>query len=189
MSDKNVRWLIVMTKPRAENRTAMRLRDQGFHVWFWHVMRDLPGVRRSETQRKCLAYFSRYLFVRETKRLKAIAETDGVTEIVSDGAEGDANRVAVTLPDAKLKKIAAELRVEETGNVRGPEKPVEPSIEAGELFRVVGHPTVGDVVLIARSAAPLDGSVKVHAYPEQQGRQVQVTVPRELVGDIVKVGT
>lgn len=81
-----MRWYAVYTKPYAEHRAALRLRNQGFDAVFMPCYRKIRRHARREDV-VTAPLFPRYLFLRmdvATTQWRAVHSTIGVVHIVSN---------------------------------------------------------------------------------------------------------
>jgi transcriptional antiterminator RfaH len=96
----SVRWYVVHTQARGEDRADLNLRRQGFETYLPRYMRTRRHARRTETVVRPL--FPRYLFVAldvARDRWRAVQSTFGVSNLVAVGDD------PMPLPDGVVDQI------------------------------------------------------------------------------------
>lgn len=184
MSDS---WLIVHTKSQMENRATMHLRRQGFRVWWWHRFhqRSIGRPQYRKTRCEMVSYFSRYLFVRHTRRIDLINKTDGVSTVLYGADVGLAGVGLLVVKGDALKSIAADIGVEEDGFVPDRPDPVAPRLLAGTAFMIGDESPFSRLWATVAETAPLDGKHKIRAYVKIFGRESLVEMAPEHIGEVV----
>jgi transcriptional antiterminator RfaH len=84
--DKSRKWLVVMTKPRTEDKAVVNLERQGFETYlpFWSETKRVKGVWKPVKA----PMFPRYLFLsskHEEQSFAAVRSTHGVSRLVQFG--------------------------------------------------------------------------------------------------------
>jgi transcriptional antiterminator RfaH len=118
-------WYVVRTQPRAEQRAAQQLRQQGFEVYLPRYQKRRRHARRVDMVAAPL--FPRYLFVSldlEHQRWRAVQSTIGVSHLVCNGDE----------PAPLSSAVVQEIRSRE--DARGFVSLAIPRFAQGEKVRV-----------------------------------------------------
>lgn len=165
--DSTIRWYVVHTHARAEEKALVNLMRQGFTAFLPHYSKRRRHARRTDYVRAPL--FPRYVFVAmdvARARWRALASTIGVAHLVCLG-----DRPA-PVPDGVVEDIRA--RMDERGLVA-----VEDEIpfSKGEVVRVTAGP-LADQSGLFECASDED---RVILLLDLLGRQVPVKVPLEAV--------
>lgn len=159
------RWYAVYTHPRAEQKAAVHLRNQGFEVYLPVKLGRRSHARRVEVIRT--AFFPRYLFVAldvEAARWRAINSTVGVVGMVRSGDR------PVPVPN----EVIAELHRREGAN--GAIEGCCGQFAAGTPVRLTDGPLTDIVGLFE-----LGDEERVTLLLDLMGRPVRVRVPRDAV--------
>lgn len=129
VNSENMRWYAVRTRPRAEERAQLNLRNQGFEVFTPRVARPVRQARRQEWRLSAL--FPGYTFIRldaSRQRWRPVDSTFGVASILK---VGDA---PAPLPVGLVEQLQA--LADENGAVTG----LTEIIAVGDRVRVIGGP-------------------------------------------------
>ena len=161
------RWYVVSTHPKAEQKAAWHLGNQGFRHYLPQYIKRRRHARRVDTVQAPL--FPRYLFVEldlDRDRWLAVSSTIGVNRLIKFGDE------PTPLPGGVIDSIRA--REDEGGLV-----PVarEARYRKGDAVRIVDG-ALCDRVGLFECVSDQD---RVILLLDMLGRQVQVRVPVEMV--------
>lgn len=160
------RWFAVHTQPKAEDKAARHLRNQGFDAYLPVYARRRSHARRVELVRA--PFFPRYLFVRidlEAARWRAVNSTVGVVSLVQAGGR------PAPLPDSVIAALRG--REDDNGLIRN-ERP--PDFAKGAPLRVVDGPLADLVGLF-----DVGDDERVILLLDLLGRPVRVRLARDMV--------
>lgn len=167
-------WLVVQTKAGSEPDVVTRLHKRGFRVWYWHCFRDVAmSSKHRRTRREGRPYFSRYVFVADTRRIDVINDTAGVSTVVTMQGADAYGPGPLRIRDADLRALAAFLEVDVDGLVPEPRPEAVSTLPKGSTVRPVDGPFVGFLATVAK-AVPLDGKARIRAFIDIFGRPTSV---------------
>jgi transcriptional antiterminator RfaH len=159
-------WFVVRTQPRAEEKSARHLTNQGFATYLPRHRRRVRHARRSRVVLRPL--FPGYLFVELDParcRWRSINGTIGVNEILTNGD------VPLAVPEGIIAEIKA--REDETGVVRL----VPPPFARGQLVRVVEGP----LAEVSGLFEEMRDENRVILLISMLGRKVRMQLPADTV--------
>lgn len=122
-----MKWYVVHTRPRQEERALENLERQGYSVWMPWL--EVEKVRRGRIAKVVEPMFSRYLFIQLdhiTTNWGPIRSTLGVSKLVTFGTQ------AAAVPDALIAVLQ-----------KAPLQDAKPILKKGDLVEFVSGPLKG----------------------------------------------
>lgn len=160
------RWILAVTKPRAEKWAAENVRNQG-HEFYLPMCSEMK-VHKQRTAEIIKPLFPRYLFVHVTVRWRFLLSTFGVIGVVLDG----------DFPAIVPEYIIGDLKAsEEEGIVALPEPPPPEAYKRGDKV-TIDNPNFKDLVGLYNGSA---GEDRAKILLDILGKETPIFVPHELL--------